>query len=61
MSLIKEFINTNTGLTKCVYTAYGIQIDGSKPPQDVTIDGYYSMGPTAGGSKIIIKAIKFLC
>ena len=31
-------IDTNTGLTRCVYEAYGVQVDGSKPPQDVTIE-----------------------
>lgn len=47
-------INTNTGLTKCVYTAYGIQIDGSKPPQDVTIEieGYVVEIPPMTGNNL---------
>lgn len=35
-------IDKNTGLTRCVYTAYGIMIDKSDEPQDieVKIEGY---------------------
>ena len=31
-------IDKNTGLTRCVYTAYGIMVDKSDDPQDVEVE-----------------------
>ena len=37
-----EIIDSTTGLTKCIYTAYGISLDDNDEPQDVDveIEGY---------------------
>lgn len=37
-----EIINPTTGLTKCIYTAYGVSLDENDEPQDidVEIEGY---------------------
>lgn len=43
-----EIIDGNTGLTKCIYTAYGISLDENDEPQDidVEIEGYVVEMPT---------------
>jgi hypothetical protein len=43
-----DIIDSTTGLTKCVYTSYGISLDEDDDPQDidVEIEGYVVEMPT---------------
>jgi hypothetical protein len=46
-----QILDKNTGLTKCIYTAYGIMFDEDSEPNDfdVEIEGYVvEVSPTAG-------------
>lgn len=55
-----DIIDPNTGLTKCIYTAYGIQLGESDEPQDVEveIEGYIEEVPQGSFSEYIFVATK---
>jgi hypothetical protein len=55
-----EIIDENTGLTKCIYTAYGITLDENDESQDVDleIEGYVVDIPEGNINEYVFVATK---
>lgn len=59
-----EIINSVTGLTKCIYTSYGISLEEGDDPQDVDIEieGYVveidPLGSAFDGGNYVFVATK---